>query len=178
LALAVALGGPRWPLACFGLALGLLLMLAAGQTAGIVLHAVSRNRRVHDRVLFAGIGLGVLLSLSPVLVLGGGGSAARRLLLALLERDVFVLSPFAWSARAAVHAGRGELLAFLGWSAAVAVAFASAVGISAAIAHRLYRGELDTGVVSAAATSRARMRRARWAPSSRRTCARRGATRA
>jgi ABC-2 type transport system permease protein len=157
-ALALALGGPRWPLALLGLGLGLLLVLAAGQTVGIALHALSRNRRAHDRLLFAGIGLGVLLSLLPVLVLSRGGGSARRLLLAVLERDVFVLSPFAWSARAAVHAGRGELWAFLGWSVAVTLAFVSAVGVSTAIAQRLYRGELDTGEASAAGASRARVR--------------------
>ena len=157
LALALALGGPRLPLAFVGLGLGLLLVIAAGQTVGIALHALSRNRRVHDRVLFAGIGLGVLLSLAPVLVLSRGGSAARRLLMTLLERDVFVLSPFAWSARAAVHAGRGDVLGFLGWSAAAAVALLSAVGLSTAIAGRLYRGELDTGEAGGR-SARARIR--------------------
>ena len=156
-ALAVALGGPRWPLACFGLGLGLLLVVAAGQAVGIALHALSRNRRVHDRVLFAGIGLGVLLSLAPILVLSRGGSAARRLLSALLDRDVFMLSPFAWGARAAVHAGRGDLPGFLGWSALACVALVAAVGLSTAIAHRLYRGELDTGEAAGKA-SRARIR--------------------
>jgi ABC-2 type transport system permease protein len=157
-ALAVALGGSRWPFAFLGLGLGLLLVLAAGQAVGIALHALSRNRRAHERVLFFGIGLGMLLSLVPVLLLSRGGSAARRLLVALLERDVFMLSPFAWGARAAVHAGRGEPWAFLGWSAAVTVAFVATVGVSMAIAHRLYRGELDTGEAVAAGASRARMR--------------------
>lgn len=157
LALALALGGPRWPLAFVGLGLGLLLVIAAGQAVGIALHALSRNRRVHDRVLFAGIGVGVLLSLAPILVLSRGGSAARRLLMMLLERDVFVLSPFAWSARAAVHAGRGDALGFLAWSAASAVALLAAVGLSTAIAGRLYRGELDTGE-AAVRGARARIR--------------------
>lgn len=144
-ALALALAGSRWPLAFVALGLGLLLVVAAGQTVGVALHALSRNRRVHDRVLFAGIALGVLVSLTPILVLSRGGAAARALLWRVLERDVFVLSPFAWSARAAVHAGRGELLPFLAWSGLGVAALVAAVGVSTAIAHRLYRGELDTG---------------------------------
>jgi hypothetical protein len=144
-------------LAFAGLGLGLLLVVAAGQAVGIALHALSRNRRVHDRVLFAGIGVGVLLSLVPVLVLSRGGSAARRLLLTLLERDVFVLSPFAWSARAAVHAGRGDAPSFLAWAAAVTVALLAAVGLSTAIAGRLYRGELDSGEAGGR-SARARIR--------------------
>ena len=115
-ALALALGGPdRVALAFLALALGLLLVIAAGQATGLVLHALSRNRRLHDRAIFVGIALGVLLSLMPLLLLSRGGSAARRLLAApLLQRDVFVLSPFAWSARAAVHASRGDGLGLRG----------------------------------------------------------------
>ncbi len=156
-ALALALSGRHFVPAFAALGLGLLLVVAAGQTVGIALHALSRNRRVHDRVLFVGIGLGVLLSLAPILVLSRGGASARRLLLELVERDVFVLSPFAWSARAAVHAGYGDWPGFLAWSAAAAVAVVAALGLSTAIAHRLYRGELDTGE-AAAGTSRARIR--------------------
>jgi hypothetical protein len=156
-ALALALSGRHVAPAFAALGLGLLLVVAAGQTVGIALHALSRNRRVHDRVLFAGIGLGVLLSLTPILVLSRGGASARRLLLELVERDVFVLSPFAWSARAAVHAGHGDWPGFLAWSAAAAVAVVAALGLSTAIAHRLYRGELDTGEASTG-TSRARIR--------------------
>lgn len=156
-ALALALGGPRWPLAVPGLVLALLLVIAAGQAVGTGLHALSRNRRVHDRVLFVGIGLGVLLSLAPILVLTRGGGSARRLLLELLERDLFVLSPFAWGVRAAVHASRGELVASLGWSAAAVGALAAAVGLSSIVAQRLYRGELDTGA-AAARNARARVR--------------------
>jgi ABC-2 type transport system permease protein len=154
-ALAWALGGPRAAPAFAALGLGLLLVLAVAQAVGVALHALSRNRRAHDRLLFAGIGFGVLLSLLPVLLLARGGSAARRLAGAFLERDVFVLSPFAWSARAAVHAGRGEWLAALGFSGGVVVALLSALALSAVIAERLYRGEVDSG---SAAGARARAR--------------------
>ena len=159
-ALSLALGGAgaRGPVALAGLALGLALVLAAGQTVGMALHAVSRNRRWHDRALFAGIGLGVAFSLLPILLLSRGGSQARRLGLLLLERDVFALVPFAWGARAAVHAGRGEALAFLGWAGASTLALAAAIGVSVALAQRLYRGELDLGEASGGGAARARMR--------------------
>ena len=159
-ALSLALGGAaaRGAVALVGLALGLALVLAAGQAVGIALHAISRNRRWHDRALFAGIGLGVSFSLLPILMLSRGGSPARRLAVALLERDVFALVPFAWGARAAVHAGRGEPLAFLGWAFASTLALAAAIGVSVALARRLYRGELDLGDASRGGTARARMR--------------------
>jgi len=159
LALALALGGPqRFPFAFAALALGMLLVVAVGQTVGLLLHALSRNRRLHERAVFLGIGLGVALSLLPILVLSRGGSVARRLLLTLLERDVFALSPFAWSARAAVHAGRGEGLAALAFCGAVGLALAASVGVSTLVAQRLYRGELDVGEVSTYGSGRARFR--------------------
>jgi ABC-2 type transport system permease protein len=158
LALALAGAGPRWPIAFFALLLGLLVVLAAGQATGIALHALSRNRRWHDRAIFAGIGLGVALSLAPILMLSRGGHGARRLVAALLERDIFLLSPFAWAARAAVHAGRGEALGFLGFCAGATLALAAAIGVSTLLAQRLYRGELDTGEADSGASSRARLR--------------------
>jgi ABC-2 type transport system permease protein len=159
-ALALALGGwsPRGLVALAGLGLALALVVATGQTVGLALHALARNRRWHDRALLAGLGLGVFLSLLPVLLLSRGGSPARRLVLALLDRDVFALVPFAWGARAAVHAGRGEAPAFLGWAIAAALALAATVGVSVALAQRLYRGEVDLGEASSRGAGRARMR--------------------
>jgi ABC-2 type transport system permease protein len=159
-ALALALGGAgaRGVVALVGLALGLALVLAAGQTVGMALHAVSRNRRWHDRALFAGIGLGVAFSLLPILLLSRGGSQARRLGLLLLERDVSALVPFAWGARAAVHAGRGDALAFLGWASASTLALTAVIGVSVTLAQRLYRGELDLGEATGGGAARARMR--------------------
>jgi ABC-2 type transport system permease protein len=159
-ALALGLGGAgvRVAAALAGLGLAFALVLASGQVVGLALHALSRNRRWHDRALFAGIGFGVLLSLVPLLLLSRGGSVARRLLLVLLERDVFALVPFSWGARAAVHAGRGEALPFLGWAGASTLALAAMVGVSVALAQRLYRGELDLGGASGRAAARARMR--------------------
>jgi len=159
-ALALGLGGSgvRSAVALAGLGLALSLVLASGQAVGLALHALSRNRRWHDRALFAGIGLGVALSLLPVLVLSHGGSIVRRLVLALLERDVFALVPFSWGARAAVHAGRGEALPFLAWAGASTLALAAAVGVCVVLAQRLYRGDLDLGEGSGRGARRARMR--------------------
>jgi len=158
LALGLGGGGVRAAVALAGLALALALVLASGQAVGLALHALSRNRRWHDRALFAGIGLGVVLSLLPILVLSRGGSLAWRLLHALLERDVFALVPFSWGARAAVHAGRGEALPFLAWAGASTLALAAAVGVCVALAQRLYRGDLDLGEGAGRGALRARMR--------------------
>ncbi len=157
-ALAVAGASVRWPVALAALSLTLALLIASGQAVGLALHALSRNRKWHDRALFAGIGLGVAMSLLPILVLSRGGSAARRLVLALLERDVFSLVPFSWGVRAAVHAGRGEALPFLGWAGAATLALAAVVGVSVAMAERLYRGDLDLGEAPGRGATRARMR--------------------
>jgi ABC-2 type transport system permease protein len=159
-ALALGLGGAgvRGLVALTGLGLALALVLACGQAVGLLLHALSRNRPWHDRALFAGIGLGVALSLLPVVMLSRGGSAARRLVLVLLERDVFALVPFSWGARAAVHAGRGEALPFLAWAGASTLALAAVVGVSVALAQRLYHGEVDLGEGPGRGAARARMR--------------------
>jgi ABC-2 type transport system permease protein len=157
-AVALAIGGAWLPLTLLGLGLALLLVLASGQAVGLALHALSRNRRWHDRALFLGLTLGVGLSLLPLVLIGGGAPALRRLALALLERDVFGLVPFSWGARAAVHAGRGEILAYLVWAGASALALAGVVGVSVALAERLYRGEVDVGEAGPRASSRARVR--------------------
>lgn len=157
LALGLAGVGPRLLPALAGLALAFALVLATGQAVGIALHAVSRHRRHHDRALLLGLGLGLVLSLLPLLLLSPGGGGARRLVLSLVERDVFALVPFSWGVRASVHAGRGEALAFFGWSTGAALALAAAVGVSTLLARRLYRGEADLGEV-AGHSARARMR--------------------
>lgn len=145
LSLGLAGAGPRWPVALLGLLLSLGLALAAGQCVGLALHALSRYRRWHDRAMLAGIVLGLGLSLLPLLLLSGAGRGARRLVYELLARDVSVLLPFSWGARAAVHAARGEALPFLSWATGAALSIAATVAVSSALAQRLYRGELDLG---------------------------------
>jgi ABC-2 type transport system permease protein len=131
-------------LAVAGLALGLAFTVAAAHLAGVVLHGLSRNRRLHDRFLFFSIGLASLIGLLPFLIFSGtlrvGGVASR-----LVAADVGRFAPFAWGVRAAVHAGRGELGGFLAWAVLQAVALVAVVGLAAALSHRLYRGEVDLG---------------------------------
>jgi ABC-2 type transport system permease protein len=155
LALAFAGPGPRWPAAAAGVLLTLALLLACGHAVGLALHALSRQRRWHDRALFAGLGLGLLLSLLPLVFVSRGGGPLRRLLGTLLDRDVFALVPFSWGVRAAFYAGRGDAVAFLAWAAAAALAALAATGVSVEMARRLYRGDLDLGESSSRGARRA-----------------------
>jgi hypothetical protein len=156
--LAVAAGLSRsagyFPLVLLGLLLSFVLSLAAAQAVGLLVHGLARNRRFHDAALFLGLLVGVAMSVLPMLVLVGGAQALRPLL--ALGRVLGVL-PFAWGARAAVYAGRGELLPFLGWGAAGGLAVALVMGASARLIQLVYRGELDLGVAPGGATARARL---------------------
>lgn len=147
----------RLPLVLAGLLLAFAFILAAAQLVGLLLHALSRNRRVHDVVLFAGLGAGFLVSVAPLLVLAGAGGPAARVGEALVSRDLFAASPYAWGVRAAVHAARGELPAFLFFGLAGTAAVAGAMTASAALIERTYRGALDLGAGGGAAGRRARM---------------------
>jgi ABC-2 type transport system permease protein len=111
---------------------------------------------MHDRALFVGLGLGFGVSLLPMLFLFGGRSF-RSVLTALLQADVFVLSPFAWPVRAAVHASRGELLAALGWAGAGLLALGIVLGLNALVARRLYEGEVAIGPAPLEAADRRRL---------------------
>jgi ABC-2 type transport system permease protein len=157
-AAALADGVIEMAFALVGLVLGLAFVLAAAHLAGVILHGLSRNRRLHDRFLFVSIGLASLLGLLPFLIFSGtlrlGGLVSR-----LVAADVGRVVPFSWGVRAAVHAGRGDLLACAGWATLQAVALVMTVALAAAISHRLYRGELDLGRSAGEdATARARMR--------------------
>ncbi len=157
-ALALSGSGARAPAAFAGLLLSLGFTLACGQAFAIALHALSRRRRWHDRALLVGISLSLALSLVPIVLLSAGGGFARRFAFALLARDVSVLLPFSWGARAAVHAGRGEPLVAVAWTAATLLAVAGALAVSATLAGRLYRGELDVGEAPARRAGRVPMR--------------------
>ena len=158
-ALALALTGSlaRLPLVLAALLLAFAFILAAAQLVGLLLHTLSRNRRVHDVVLFAGLGAGFFVGIAPLLVLAGAGGSAARLGESLVDADVFAASPYAWGARAAVHAARGELAPFLAFGAAGITAVAGAMAASAGLIRGIYRGELDLGRSRGAATRRARM---------------------
>lgn len=146
LAACLALQGPRAGRP-FVLLLGLLafaFMLAAAQTAGLVLHALARNRRLHDRALVIGMALGFLVSLLPFLFLYGGGRfrAAARGFLAL---DLFVMSPWAWPLRGAIHLSRGEALPGLLFGGLGLLALGGVVTLNAVVARRLYEGDIELG---------------------------------
>lgn len=145
LAAALAATPLSFPLAAAGVALTFFFTLVASQVAGLVFLALARNRRAHDRAMFVGLGIGFLMSLFPVYFMVGGGRAFRGLLHFVVERDVFAFSPFAWGARAAVYAGRGELGPFGILASAAAVAVVVVVTFSSILAGRVYRGDLDLG---------------------------------
>lgn len=157
LALALSRGLAEVPLALLGVVSSLAFVLVAAQCTGLVLHALSRNRRLQDVALFVGLGAGFLFSLLPLLLLSGV-RPLRGLLRGALRADVFALSPFAWGVRAAVRAGEGDLLAFASWEAAQLVAVLAGVGLAALLVGRVYRGELALGPSERRAGARAQMR--------------------
>ena len=145
LAISLARHPARIPVCLFLVGLALLFLLAAAQITGLLLHALARNRRLHDRLLFVGLGIGFLISLLPILVLTGGGGSFGFVFSWVVDYDVFVLSPFAWGLRAAAHAGRGETSEALSFAAATFISILVAIGLSAGLVGRIYRGELDLG---------------------------------
>lgn len=147
LALALALAGvsPRILVTFLGALLSLLSVLAAAQTVGFLLQALSRRRRLRDVALSLGLLLGFAASFVPLVLLSQGGPLLSRLARFLVRTDVFALSPLAWGVRAAVHGGRGEAVlcgafAFLSTSFTLLCMLASGLLVS-----RIYRGELDLG---------------------------------
>lgn len=159
-ALALALSGSAGalPLALLGVLSSLAFMLVAAQCAGLVLHALSRNRRLQDLVLFTGLTLGVVVGLLPMLLLAGSRWHAGALRRALFSAELLALSPWAWGVRAAVHAGEGDLVGFAAWTSAQLMALAGGVALATLLVQRVYRGELALGPSARAAASRARMR--------------------
>lgn len=154
LSLATAGLSLRLPFAFVGVALSFLTILALAQLCGLVLHALSRNRRLHDLALSLGIGLGFALSLVPLLLLMRGLPAFGGVFGFVVRTDIFALSPFAWGVRAAVYAGRGELSGFASFALLGGCAIAAAMGASAHLIHRIYRGDvsLESGMRSAGAS--------------------------
>jgi len=147
------------PGALVGVASSFVFMLAAVQLASLLLTSLARSRRFQDLSLFLGLALGFLLSIAPLALIAGGPGPLRILKGLFLDHDFFALSPFAWGARAAVHAGRGEAGGFVLYLAASLAAVGAAMALSTAVIRRIHRGELDLGEVSAGRGGRpARMR--------------------
>jgi hypothetical protein len=134
-----------FPLVFLGALLSQVFLLAAAQVSGLVLHGLSRRRRFQDAAIFLVIALGFVMSVAPALFLSGGARFLGGFVSRLAASGVVLLSPFGWGLRAAVHAGRGDLLAFGGWAAAQAAAIFAAAALSAVLIHRIHRGELELG---------------------------------
>ena len=158
LSLALSRSPAAIPFALVGSLLSLIFLLAAAQVSGLVLHGLTRRRRYQDLAVFLVIGLGFLMSMAPIVFFSGGARFLGGALRGLVSSDLVAFSPFAWGVRAAVHAGRGEALAFLGWAAAQGAAIAAAAAASAALIERIHRGELDLGGGNREDTGRAVMR--------------------
>jgi hypothetical protein len=132
------------PLTLAGVLLTLAVTLAFAQLVGLALQGLGRNRRWSDLALFVGIGFGFLVSLAPALLLAGGRGPLLFVARVVTEHDVFAASPLAWGLRAAVLAGRNDLVGFVGYSAAALVAVVVAVAGSGVLLERIHRSELVT----------------------------------
>jgi ABC-2 type transport system permease protein len=157
-ALALSHRAERAPFVLAGLAQSFVFVVGAAQLTGLLLHGLSRSRRLHDLSLFLGLLLGFALSLLPIVLVSGGGGPLLVVARRLLEADVFAWSPFAWGLRAAVHAGRGDAGAAVGWGAAGAAAIVAVLSACGLLVDRIHRGELSLGGSAAGVRApRARM---------------------
>jgi ABC-2 type transport system permease protein len=147
LALALALAGasPRLALAWFGALLSLVSMLAAAQTVGFVLQALSRHRRLRDFVLSFGLLLGFSASLMPLLLLSHGGPLLARMARFLVFTDLFKMSPLAWGVRAGAYGAQGDAVLFGSFAFLSAFFSLACMLASGLLVSRIYRGELDLG---------------------------------
>jgi ABC-2 type transport system permease protein len=144
-ALAVSERLAWFPLALLGVLITFGVILVGTQLSGLVLHGLSRNRRLHDLSMFLGIGVGFLLSFLPIFLLWGGMRPLLAVARGVRGSDVFALSPFAWGVRAAVHGGRGDLGSFLVYAGAGLLAVAAGMAVCGLLIQRISRGELDLG---------------------------------
>jgi hypothetical protein len=131
-------------------------MLAAAQVSALALHGLTRDRRFRDLALFVALGLGFMLSAAPLLLMMGAMGRVSALGHALVARDVFALSPFAWGVRAAVSAGQGESGPFLFFASLATASIALALAISGLLIQRIHRGEIDIGRTASSAVKRSR----------------------
>jgi ABC-2 type transport system permease protein len=160
LALAIAVAGRplAFPLTLAGISLSFVVILAAAQVTALLLHGAARNRRLQDLATFLGIGMAFVIGLLPLMLLWGGARPLAAAARTVRATDAFAISPFAWGVRAAVDAGRGDLVGFTVHASAAILAIAALMSVSAVLIHRISRGELDLGGASAAEAVPARMR--------------------
>jgi ABC-2 type transport system permease protein len=165
IALALALGesSSECVLAFGGVALSLLLVIAVGQVAGLVLYGLARNRRLHDLLLLVGLPLGFALAFLPFLLLALGPGSLQRIFRLVTEGDPCAVSPFAWGVRAAVFGAHGDARLALVNAGLAMLAIVATVGLSAALAERIHRAEPSFASWTARpATTRHRL----WVPGS------------
>jgi ABC-2 type transport system permease protein len=145
LSVALSRRAAAFPFALAGCLLSLLFLLAAAQVSGLVLHGLTRRRRFQDLAVFLVIALGFLMSMAPIVIFSGGARLLGHVVRGIVVSKLVAFSPFAWGIRAAVYAGRGDVLAFAGWAAAQGAAIVATGAVSAALIERIYRGELELG---------------------------------
>jgi hypothetical protein len=131
------------PFGLVGMFLSWLLIVSGAHIAALVLHGLSRRRRLHDLLLAVGLVLGFLLSVAPFLLLIQGPGSIAAVFTTVAWSGALVLSPYGWGARAAVHAGHGDALAFVAFASLAGLAQVAAMGAEAALIERIHRGELD-----------------------------------
>jgi len=131
------------PFGLAGILLSWLLIVSGAHIAALVLHGLSRRRRLHDLLLAVGLVLGFALSVAPFLLLIQGPGSVAAVLTTVAWSGALVLSPYGWGVRAAVHAGRGEALPFLAFAVLAGLAQLAAMGAEGALIERIHRGELD-----------------------------------
>jgi ABC-2 type transport system permease protein len=125
--------------------LSVAFTVTAGQTVGLLLHGIARRRRLHDALLFVGVGFAFVVSAGPFLLLSVGGRSLSRAGDWLLASVLPALSPFGWGLRAAWHAGQGELGVAALYTLAALLAIGGLVAACAWLVGRIYRGEADLG---------------------------------
>ena len=134
-----------------GLAASFVFVVAAAQLTGLLLHGLSRSRRLHDLSLFLGLLLGFALSLVPILLRERRRpSAAGRAPGGCSRPTCSRWSPFAWGLRAAVHVGprRGRERPWPGAPRRLRPS-SRCLGACGLLIDRIYRGELDLGGAAA-----------------------------
>lgn len=146
MAAALALARPLilLPLTLAGTLSSLLFTVAAAQTVGLVFQGLARNRRWHDVALFFGVGLGFVISLAPVFVMTTGGRSVPGVVRLVLMHDAGRVLPFGWGGRAAVHAARGEWIAFVVLETMQLAVIAGVIATSSRLIDRIHRAEVVT----------------------------------
>lgn len=145
------------PFAAAGFGITYAAILVAAQIGSLASHALARSRRFRDASLFVAIAGGFLIGLLPLMFILHPGLWHRAFSF-VMRSGATTWLPFAYGARAAVHAGQGEMGNFLVLSAAGGVAILLGIAIATRLVKAIHGGELDLGTVSRAASRRSLLR--------------------